>query len=129
MKGLCPPKVTLYVFSLFDDISFSIFIPFNSLVGFNHNHNFVFFLIYFLIILLKLSGIKVYFSRNVKILEEGRGDNIFQFFTTGITYKKIIYRHKQPQHLNHFLHLLLLLQLIYFHLKIKLQIHRTDLLM
>ncbi|NVM34234.1 MAG: CPBP family intramembrane metalloprotease [Candidatus Lokiarchaeota archaeon] len=42
------------------------------------------------IILLKLIGIKIYFSRNTNILEKGSGDDIFQFFTKNFTYKKVI---------------------------------------
>ncbi len=75
---------------LFYNTSINIFIPFNSLVGVNHNHNFFLFLIYFSIVLLKLIGIKIYFSRNVKILEQGGGDQIFQFFTSNLNYKKVI---------------------------------------
>lgn len=75
---------------LFYNTSITFFIPFDSLVGINHNHNIILFLLYFSIILLKLIGIKIYFSRNVKILEEGRGDEIFQFFTKNLNYKKII---------------------------------------
>ncbi|MFX1437404.1 MAG: type II CAAX prenyl endopeptidase Rce1 family protein [Promethearchaeota archaeon] len=75
---------------LFYNTSITIFIPFDSLVGINHNHNILIFLIYFSIVLLKLIGIKIYFSRNVKILEEGRGDEIFQFFTRNLNYKKVI---------------------------------------
>jgi len=40
--------------------------------------------------MLKLVGIKIYFSKNMNILEEGRGDGIFQFFTTNMNYKKTI---------------------------------------
>ena len=75
---------------LFYNTSITFFVPFDSLVGINHNHNIILFLLYFSIILLKLIGIKIYFSRNVKILEEGRGDEIFQFFTKNLNYKKII---------------------------------------
>ena len=75
---------------LFYNTSISFFIPFNELVGITHHHNIVLFLFYFSIILLKLIGIKIYFSRNVKILEEGGGDEIFQFFTKNISYKKIL---------------------------------------
>jgi membrane protease YdiL (CAAX protease family) len=76
---------------LFYNTSINIFIPFDSLVGINHNHNILLFLLYFSIILLKLIGIKIYFSRNVKILKEGGGDEIFQFFTENLNYKKVIY--------------------------------------
>jgi len=75
---------------LFYNASFTIFIPFNSLVGIRHNHNLILFLIYASIILFKLIGIKIYFSRNTTILEEGKGDDIFQFFTKNVTYKKLI---------------------------------------
>ena len=75
---------------LFHNASLTIFIPFNNLVGINHNHNFILFLIYFSVILFKLIGIKFYFSRNENILQEGRGDDIFKFFTQNITYKKVI---------------------------------------
>ncbi|TKJ19428.1 MAG: hypothetical protein CEE43_15460 [Promethearchaeota archaeon Loki_b32] len=75
---------------LFHNASLTIFIPFNNLVGINHNHNFILFLIYFSVILIKLIGIKFYFSRNENILQEGRGDDIFKFFTQNITYKKVI---------------------------------------
>jgi len=75
---------------LFYNTSIIIFIPFNNLVGITHNHNIILFLLYFSIILLKLIGIRIYFSRNVKIIEEGKGDEIFQFFTRNINYKKII---------------------------------------
>lgn len=75
---------------LFYNASLQIFIPFYSLIGMIHNHNIFLFLLYFSIILLKVIGIKVYFSRNAKILEEGRGDEIFQYFTQNFTYKKII---------------------------------------
>ncbi|MFW9818411.1 MAG: type II CAAX prenyl endopeptidase Rce1 family protein, partial [Candidatus Thorarchaeota archaeon] len=75
---------------LFYNTSITIFIPFENLVGVIPNHNFILFLIYFSIILLKLIGIKIYFSRNVKILEEGKGDDIFQFFTKNLNYKKVI---------------------------------------
>ncbi len=75
---------------LYYNTSITVFIPFNKLIGIKHNHNIILFLFYFSIILLKLVGIKVYFSKNVKFLEEGRGDEIFQFFTKNITYKKVI---------------------------------------
>lgn len=75
---------------LFYDSSITIFIPFYNLVGIHHDHNPILVLIYFSIIMLKLVGIKIYFSKNMNILEEGRGDDIFQFFTTNMNYKKII---------------------------------------
>jgi membrane protease YdiL (CAAX protease family) len=75
---------------LFYNTSITIFIPFNSLVGIEHHFNIALFLLYFSIILLKLIGIRVYFSKNLHLLEEGRGDEIFRFFTQNITYKKII---------------------------------------
>jgi membrane protease YdiL (CAAX protease family) len=101
-SGFESKDILLYVllffipFSLFTSItfysndSFSFFIPFNNLEGIVHNHNFSLFLIYFGIILLKLFGIRVYFSRNKKILEVGRGDEIFQFFTKDLDKKKIL---------------------------------------
>ncbi len=64
------------------------FIPFESLVGIKHNHNIILVLIYFSIILLKLIGVKIYFAKNIKFLEEGKGDEIFQYFTRNLTYKK-----------------------------------------
>ena len=100
--GFTRKEILLYVllflipFSLYANIilfyntSITIFIPFDNLVGLKHNFNIILFLIYFSIILLKLIGIKIYFSRNVKILEEGRGDEIFQFFTRNLNYKKIV---------------------------------------
>ncbi len=75
---------------LFNSTSINVFIPFNELVGIKHHHNILLFLLYFSIILLKLIGIKVYFSRNIKILEEGGGDEIFQFFTKNISIKKVL---------------------------------------
>ncbi|MFX1378652.1 MAG: type II CAAX prenyl endopeptidase Rce1 family protein [Promethearchaeota archaeon] len=75
---------------LFYNASVTIFIPFDNLIGFNHSHNIILFLLYFSIILLKLIGIKIYFSRNVKILLDQRGDDIFQFFTKDLNYKKIL---------------------------------------
>ncbi|MFW9970826.1 MAG: type II CAAX prenyl endopeptidase Rce1 family protein [Candidatus Odinarchaeota archaeon] len=75
---------------LFYNTSITIFIPFNELVGLYYNFNIVLFLIYFSIIMLKLVGIKIYFSKNIKFLEEGGGDEIFQFFTQNVNYKKII---------------------------------------
>ena len=75
---------------LFYNTSITIFIPFNNLVGIIHHNNIILFLIYFSIVSLKLIGIKIYFSRNVTILEEGKGDEIFQFFTKNLNYKKII---------------------------------------
>ena len=41
-------------------------------------------------IFLKLLGIRVYFSRNRKILELGRGDEIFQFFIKDVNYRKAL---------------------------------------
>lgn len=76
---------------LFNRTSISVFIPFNELVGIEHHHNILLFLLYFSIILLKLIGIKVYFSRNIKILEEGGGDEIFQFFTNKFSYQKVLF--------------------------------------
>ena len=82
---------SLYVnIVLFYDASITLFLPFYSLVGINHKHNIFLFLLYFSIILLKLLGIKVYLSTNLNILEEGRGDEIFQFFTKEMNYRKII---------------------------------------
>lgn len=82
---------SLYVnIILFYNASIAIFIPFYSLIGFKHDHNIFLILLYLSIILLKLVGIKIFFSRNMKVLEEGRGDELFQFFTTDINYKKII---------------------------------------
>ena len=75
---------------LFNSMSITVFIPFNELVGITHHHNVLLFILYFSIILLKLIGIKVYFSRSVKILEDGGGDDIFQFFTKNISYKKVL---------------------------------------
>lgn len=75
---------------LFYDVSFTLFIPFNNLVGIRHNHNLILFLIYISIILLKLIGIKINFSRNTTILEEGKGYEISQFFTKNMNYKKVI---------------------------------------
>lgn len=82
---------SLYISIIFySNASLNIFIPFDRLVGMNFNHNIFLFLIYASIISLKLLGIKIYFSRNNNILEVGQGDEIFQFFTTNIDYKKVI---------------------------------------
>ena len=101
-SGITPNDKLLYFllffipFALFGNLillsntSIPIFIPFNALVGMEHHHNFILFLLYFSIILIKLIGIKFYFSRNVEILEEGNRDDIFHFFTKEVTYKKII---------------------------------------
>jgi membrane protease YdiL (CAAX protease family) len=56
-----------------------------------HNHNIFLFLIYFSVIILKLLGIKVYFSRNKKFFEVGQGDEIFQFFIKERDSKRIIF--------------------------------------
>jgi membrane protease YdiL (CAAX protease family) len=40
--------------------------------------------------MIKLIAIKVYFTKNTKILKEGRGDGMFQYFTRDLNYKKII---------------------------------------
>lgn len=66
------------------------FFPFESLVGIKHNHNIILILLYFAIILLKLIGVKIYFAKNVKFFEEGRGEEIFQYFTRNLTYKKVL---------------------------------------
>ncbi|MFW9829586.1 MAG: type II CAAX prenyl endopeptidase Rce1 family protein [Candidatus Thorarchaeota archaeon] len=82
---------SLYVsIILYSNSSLSFFIPFDRFVGMKLNHNFFLFLIYVSIIGLKLLGIKIYFSRNKNILEVGQGDEIFQFFTRNIDYKKVI---------------------------------------
>ena len=70
--------------------SITVFIPFNELVGMTHHHNIFLFLIYFSIILLKLIGIKVYFSKSIRILEKGGGDEIFQFFTNDVSFRKVL---------------------------------------
>jgi len=65
-------------------------IPFEILAGIKHNHNIILIFFYFSIVLLKLIGVKIYFVKNVKFLEEGRGDEIFQYFTRNLTYKKVL---------------------------------------
>ncbi|MFX1503486.1 MAG: CPBP family intramembrane glutamic endopeptidase [Promethearchaeota archaeon] len=84
-------------FSLYGNIIFltrtsapTYLIPFNSLVGMKHNHNLILALAYFSIIMLKLIGVKFYFTKNEKILKEGRGDDLFKYFTKDITSKKIL---------------------------------------
>ncbi len=42
------------------------------------------------LVLLKLGGVKIYFMNNIEILEAGGGDDIFQYFTKEIDYRKII---------------------------------------
>lgn len=66
------------------------FIPFESLVGLKHNHNIILILLFISIVLLKLIGVKIYFTKNVKLLKDGRGDEIFQYFTGNLTYKKVL---------------------------------------
>ncbi|MFX1366306.1 MAG: type II CAAX prenyl endopeptidase Rce1 family protein [Promethearchaeota archaeon] len=76
---------------LFYNTSFKFFIPFDNLIGIRHNHNLNLILVYFTIIFLKLFGIKIFFSKNRSILEQGKIDDIFQFFTKNLTYKKVIF--------------------------------------
>ncbi|MFX0000829.1 MAG: type II CAAX prenyl endopeptidase Rce1 family protein [Candidatus Hodarchaeota archaeon] len=68
----------------------AFFIPFYSLVGIRHNHNILLFLLYFSVILLKIIGIKIYFSKNVKTIKNGSGDEIFKYFTRDLTYKRVL---------------------------------------
>ena len=68
----------------------AFFIPFYSLVGIQHNHNLILFLLYFSVILLKLIGIKIYFVKNTKVLKRGSGDEFFKYFTTKLTHKKVL---------------------------------------
>ena len=83
--------VYLYVnMILFINNSPAIFIPFYSLVGIQHNHNLILFLLYFSVILLKLIGIKIYFAKNIKALKRESGDEFFKYFTTKLTYKKVL---------------------------------------
>jgi membrane protease YdiL (CAAX protease family) len=40
--------------------------------------------------MLKLIGVKLFFMKNEKILKEGRGDDLFKYFTKDLTRKKIL---------------------------------------
>lgn len=66
------------------------FIPFNSLVGIKHNHDFFLILLYFSITILKLIVIKIYFTKKLKTSKIERGDDIFQFFVREFSYKKLL---------------------------------------
>ena len=88
---LIPFSLFVNILIFYQPFSPTFFIPFYSLVGIKHNHNFIMAFLYFSVIMIKLIGIKVYFSKNVKILKEGRGDEIFQYFTRDLNYKKIIF--------------------------------------
>jgi len=41
--------------------------------------------------MLKLIGIKIYFTNNIKVFEEVRGDKIFHYFANDLNYKKILF--------------------------------------
>ncbi|MFX1501753.1 MAG: type II CAAX prenyl endopeptidase Rce1 family protein [Promethearchaeota archaeon] len=100
--GLTLQKKLLFVllffipFSLFTNIvlfyntPFKYFISFDNLIGIRHNHNPLLILIYFTVIFLKLFGIKIFFSKSRTILEQEKIDDVFQFFTKDLTYKKVI---------------------------------------
>ena len=85
------PIVFLIVIS-FSYIPFSppFFFSFTNLIGIRHKIDILSFLILFSLILLKLIGIKVYMGKSAEILEVGKGDPIFQFFTVDVNYEKIV---------------------------------------
>ncbi|MFX0136656.1 MAG: type II CAAX prenyl endopeptidase Rce1 family protein [Candidatus Hodarchaeota archaeon] len=85
-----PFSLFVNIILLYNTSSPFFFIPLYSLVGMQHNHNFLLFLPYLSVILLRLLAIKIYFTKNVKILEAGRGDGLFQYFTRDLNYKKIL---------------------------------------
>jgi len=66
------------------------FFPLNKLIGIEHKLNVFMFCLLLSLVLLKLIGIKIYFNRNTKVIDTGGGDKIFQFFTNGLNYRKLI---------------------------------------
>ncbi|MFW9878992.1 MAG: type II CAAX prenyl endopeptidase Rce1 family protein [Candidatus Thorarchaeota archaeon] len=67
------------------------FISFYNLIGIKHQHNFLLFLVFISFVILKLIGIKIYFTNNAKVFEEVRGDRIFHYFANDLNYKKILF--------------------------------------
>ena len=87
---IIPFSLVLNIINFPQMFSSPFLIPFDSLIGIKHNHNFLLILFYFSFILLKLLVIKIYFIKKIKKTEIERGEVIFQFFTSEFKYKKAI---------------------------------------
>jgi len=66
------------------------FFSINNLIGLVHRIDIISFSILLALVLLKLGALKIYFINNIEILKAGAGDEIFQYFTKEIDYRKII---------------------------------------
>jgi len=76
--------------SLISDFTPFLF-SFYNLLGLKHKFNFLVFSILLALVLTKLFSIFLYFNNNPKILELGKGDEIFQYFTKDLSEKKKLY--------------------------------------
>jgi len=87
---LIPFFLFINIILFYQTYSPPFFISFYNLIGIKHDHNFLLFLVFLSFIMLKLIGIKIYFTRNVKVFKEVRGDEVFQYFADALTYKKVL---------------------------------------
>jgi membrane protease YdiL (CAAX protease family) len=62
---------------------------FYNLIGLKHSFEIVLFSILFSLILIKLTIIYFYFKVKPRVLEIGRGDEFFQYFTNDLNFKKV----------------------------------------
>ncbi|MFX1420431.1 MAG: lysostaphin resistance A-like protein [Promethearchaeota archaeon] len=88
---LIPFFLFINVMLLYQAYSPIFFISFYNLIGIKQQHNFLLFLVFLSFIILKLIGIKIYFTNNSKVFEEVRGDRIFHYFAHDLNYKKILF--------------------------------------
>ena len=74
----------------FQNFGSFLLIPFNKLIGIKYSHNLTIILVLSSFIIIKLVGVKIYFKRNLKILENSNSDEIFTYFSNNLNIKKSI---------------------------------------
>ena len=87
---IIPITFLIDIIFFYRPLSPPFFFSINNLIGLVHRIDIISFSILLALVLLKLAGVKIYFINNIEILEARGGDEIFQYFTKEIDFRKII---------------------------------------
>lgn len=87
---LIPLSFIIELIYAYEAFTSAVFFPFYNLIGIKLNNDPLLILLYFTLTILKVLPIRFFYNKIIKVNEEKRVDDFFEYFTSNITNKKLI---------------------------------------
>ncbi|MFX1497920.1 MAG: type II CAAX prenyl endopeptidase Rce1 family protein [Promethearchaeota archaeon] len=87
---LIPISFIIELIYAYEAFTSAVFFPFYNLIGIKLNYDPFLILLYFTLTILKVLPIKFFYKKIVKLTDEKRSDDFFEYFTNNITNKKLV---------------------------------------